>query len=398
MKSALPRTTLPWTRPDACEPAPMTPSRTDPMDPQSHVGGDGDPRAVGRWLAAFAVLTFAVILVGGATRLTESGLSITEWRPVSGVVPPLSDAAWSAEFAKYQQIPQYERLNAGMTLGEFKAIYLWEYGHRLLARLIGLAFVVPFAWFAMRRRLPRRVLPRVSVILLLLVLQAAMGWWMVKSGLTERTEVSQYRLAAHLSTALVMLGLTVWTAASLLEDPRPRVVAGASRAAGWLGALLALVFTTTASGALVAGLRAGKVYNTFPLMAGQVVPPGYGQLSPWWLNHFENHATVQFNHRVLAVSTVVLALVLWLAFRRIGDRRLAQRLHLVAGVAVLQLSLGIATLLLAVPIALGVAHQGGGALLLVAAVLAWRAARTAREQAPEPVALPVRATSLRVTT
>jgi len=343
-----------------------------------------DARRVGRWLAAFAVLIFAIILVGGATRLTESGLSITEWKPVSGVIPPLGEAAWQAEFAKYQRIPQYERLNADMTLGAFKRIYLWEYGHRLIARLVGLAFVLPLAWFTLRRRMPQRARRPVHVLLVLLLLQAAMGWWMVRSGLSVRTEVSQYRLALHLTSALVILALTIRTAAGLLEPRRSGPSASAARRSRALVALLTLVFVTAGSGALVAGLRAGKMYNTFPLMAGRVVPPAYGQLVPWWRNHFENQGAVQFNHRVLATSTFALCLALWAAFRGSADRRFATRMHLVLAVATLQLVLGIATLLLGVPIALGVAHQGGAALLMTAVLLALHA-----NESPAPHRTPI---------
>lgn len=348
-----------------------------------------DPRAVGRWLVAFAVMIFAIILVGGATRLTESGLSITEWKPVSGVIPPMGEAAWAGEFAKYQQIPQYEHMNATMTLSEFRVIYLWEYGHRLIARLVGLAFVLPLAWFTFTRRLPRRARGPVYLLLVLLMLQAAMGWWMVTSGLSVRTEVSQYRLALHLVSAMAILALTVWTAADMLE-PRH----GRAPARGWrpraLNAFLALVFVTAGSGALVAGMRAGKIYNTFPLMGGRLVPMGYGQLSPSWLNAFENPAAVQFNHRLLATTTFVIALVLWAALRRAADRRFAARVNLILYAATLQLALGIATLLLAVPVALGVAHQGGAVLLMTAALLARHAVvvagpATAPELAPATV-------------
>lgn len=328
-------------------------------------------RAVGIWLASFAVMVFIMIMVGGATRLTESGLSITEWKPVAGVIPPLTEAHWQAEFEKYRRIPQYQRLNAGMSVGEFQRIYLWEYGHRLAARLAGLAFVVPLAWFVIRRRIPPFALRRACVLLAMLLGQAAMGWWMVSSGLSGRTEVSQYRLAAHLLAAFTMLAFTVWTAADLLEGRRARLAPG--RRASILPALTGLVFLTSGSGALVAGLRAGRIYNTFPLMAGSVVPSSYGQLAPAWLNVFENPAAVQFNHRVLAIATFLAALAAWAVVCRSADARVVRRMHLVACAAVLQLLLGITTLLLAVPIALGVAHQGGAALLLCAVVLAWHA-------------------------
>ena len=354
-------------------------SRTEEQDAR-------DARLVGRWLVAFAVMIFAIILVGGATRLTESGLSITEWKPVSGVVPPIGEAAWQAEFAKYQRIPQYQRLNPDMTLDGFRRIYLWEYGHRLIARLVGLFFVLPLAWFALRRRLPRRARRPVVLLLVLLLGQAAMGWWMVSSGLSVRTEVSQYRLALHLATALVLLALTVWTAADLLEGRRGRPAGAAPGTERALALLLGLVFTTATSGALVAGLRAGKVYNTFPLMAGQVVPPGYGQLAPWWRNLFENHGAVQFNHRVLAIVTLLAVVTVWAAYRRAADRRLVARLHLMLAVVIGQLALGIATLLLAVPISLGVAHQGGAVVLMVVVLLALHAV-AAPARAAHPAAL-----------
>jgi cytochrome c oxidase assembly protein subunit 15 len=264
-------------------------------------------------------------------------------------------------------------MNAGMSLDKFRGIYLWEYAHRLVARLIGLAFALPLAWFTWRRRLPALARRRVWLLLALMGAQGAMGWYMVKSGLSARTEVSQYRLAAHLGVALVILAVTVWTAADLLAGPR-RVATARDRVRHRaLGALVALVFVTTGSGALVAGLRAGKIYNTFPLMAGRVVPPGWGQLSPAWRNLFENHAAVQFDHRVLAVLTFAASLMTWALLRGAANHRLAAMSRLVAGAAMLQFALGIATLLLAVPVALGVAHQAGAALLLVTVVLSWQA-------------------------
>ena len=333
----------------------------------------GDARAVGIWLVAWAILCFAIVLVGGATRLTESGLSITEWKPVTGIVPPHTPAQWAAEFEKYQRIPQYQRLNPGMSLEGFKAIYLWEFWHRIVARLAGLAFALPFAWFVLRRRIPRFARGRIAWLLALLGAQGAMGWWMVSSGLSVRTEVSQYRLAAHLTLAFILLGVTVWTAADLLEGRRTRRVP--SR--GWrdhaIPCLVALAGITSASGALVAGLRAGRVFNTFPLMAGRVVPAGYAQLAPFWRNLFENHAAVQFDHRVLALTTFFAVVATWATLRRSSPPRLARRLDLALAVAMLQLTLGISTLLLHVPVALGVAHQGGAALLLVTVVLAWHA-------------------------
>jgi len=346
-----------------------TPPLQIPTSPHPRITANG--RAVGLWLAAWAVVCFAIVLVGGATRLTESGLSITEWKPVTGIIPPHTAAQWAAEFEKYQRIPQYQRLNAGMTLEGFKTIYRFEFWHRIIARLAGLAFALPFAWFALRRRIPSFARRRIAVLLVLLAAQGAMGWWMVSSGLSVRTEVSQYRLAAHLTLALILLGATVWTAADLLEGRRaPRERSHGMRD-HLLPCLVALTGLTAASGALVAGLRAGRVYNTFPLMGGRIAPLGYAQLSPWWRNLFENHAAVQFDHRVLALTTFFAVITTWATLRRSSPPRLAHRLDLALGAAMLQLALGISTLLLRVPVVLGVAHQGGAALLLVALILAW---------------------------
>jgi len=337
-------------------------------------------RLVGRWLALWAGMVFLTVLIGGATRLTESGLSITEWKPVSGVMPPLSAADWQAEFAKYQQIPEYQQLNRGMSLGEFKRIFLWEYVHRLWARLVGLAFAVPLAVFLVRRMLTPALARRLWLVLVLTGLQAAMGWYMVKSGLSVRTDVSQYRLAAHLSLALVIYVLTVWTAADLL---RRDVAAGPAAERIRRGALAftGLTFLTAVAGAFVAGLDAGRAYNTFPLMGGRLVPDGYLQLAPWWRNLFEHIPAVQFNHRLLGIATVVGALALWWLVRSASVSRATARLAaLGALVAILQMTLGIATLLLAVPVSLGVLHQAGAVALLTVAVLLVHSLR------PTPVA------------
>ena len=330
-------------------------------------------RAIGRWLAVWAVMVALLILIGGATRLTESGLSITEWQPVSGVIPPLSEASWTAEFAKYQRIPQYQLLNHGMSLSEFKTIFLWEYVHRLWARLLGIALAIPLLWFAIRRRVPGDIWPRLIGLLVLLGLQGALGWWMVKSGLSERTSVSQYRLAAHLMTALALYAFTVWTAAELIEPRAVRSARADPALASGLMTLALLVPVTAASGAFVAGLRAGKIYNTFPFMGAGVVPQEYGQLVPFWHNLFENPAAVQFNHRMIATATFALAAWILYRARHSANSRLVGATRLVAGAALLQVTLGITTLLKGVPIGLGVAHQAGAVLLLTAALLALHA-------------------------
>ena len=330
-------------------------------------------RAIGRWLALWAVMIGLLVLIGGATRLTESGLSITEWQPVSGVIPPLGDSAWTAEFAKYRAIPQYRLLNRGMSLAEFKSIFLWEYVHRLWARLLGVALALPLLWFAVRGRLPRELWPRLVGLLVLLGLQGALGWWMVESGLSVRTSVSQYRLAAHLLTALALYAFTVWTAAELIEPRGPRSANADPQLSAALIALTLMVPFTAASGAFVAGLRAGKIYNTFPLMGTGLVPAEYGVLTPWWRNLFENPAAAQFDHRLIATATFALALWVWYRARRTDNARLLSASRLVLATALLQVALGISTLLLAVPVGLGVAHQAGAVLLFTAALLALHA-------------------------
>jgi cytochrome c oxidase assembly protein subunit 15 len=308
-----------------------------------------------------------MVVVGGITRLTLSGLSITEWKPVIGIVPPLSDADWAAEFAKYQQIPEYRAIHFAMSLDEFKSIYFWEYFHRLLGRLIGVAFAVPFIWFLARRRLPRRLAPPLAGILLLGFLQGALGWYMVESGLADRVEVSQYRLVAHLALALAIYAAILWTPLGIVRGPSPDPSPGWRRAAE---AVLVLVALTIVAGGFVAGTRAGLTYNTFPLMDGRLVPAGYAQLQPLWVNWFENIAAVQFDHRVLAVATVTAAFLLWAAGMRANLPRPARKaLHALLAVAVLQAALGISTLLLVVPIPLAATHQAGAVLLLTAAIV-----------------------------
>jgi cytochrome c oxidase assembly protein subunit 15 len=336
-------------------------------------------RAIGRWLAVWAAMVALLVLIGGATRLTESGLSITEWQPVSGVIPPLNNAQWTAEFEKYQRIPQYQLLNRDMTIGDFKTIFLWEYVHRLWARLLGVALALPLLWFAIKRRLPRALWPRLVGLLVLLGLQGALGWWMVSSGLSVRTSVSQYRLAAHLVTALALYAFTVWTSAELISPRAASANASGDSPRASLLALALLVPFTAASGAFVAGLRAGKIYNTFPLMGTGLVPPEYAQLSPLWRNLFENPAAVQFNHRLIATATLALAIWVWYRARPSPNVQLVRATRLVLGAALLQVALGVSTLLMSVPVWLGVAHQAGAILLFTAALLALHATEASRE-------------------
>ena len=341
-----------------------------------------------------------LIVIGGATRLTESGLSITEWKPVTGVLPPLDRAAWEGEFARYQQIPEYQLFNRGMSLVQFEVIYLWEFTHRLWARLVGLAFALPLVVFLWRREVSGALAWRLGGLLVLLGLQGAMGWYMVQSGLTLRTDVSQYRLAAHLALGLVLYASAVWTAADLLGvsggawppqlDPGVRRGdGGAARQLRWLtGGFVGFAFLTMVSGAFVAGLSAGSAWNTFPLMGGGVVPPGYLAMSPWYRNLFENAAAVQFHHRLLGMGVAVSAILLWRASRRVAlttpGRTAFAALPLAA---LLQMTLGITTLLLRVPVPVAVLHQLGAVLVLTAGLLALAGLQTTdgRQNAPAVV-------------
>ena len=325
-------------------------------------------RPVAAWLFFCCGLIFLMVVVGGITRLTLSGLSITEWKPVIGIVPPLSAADWAAEFARYQQIPEYRAVHFAMGLDEFKSIYYWEYLHRLLGRLIGVAFAVPFIWFLARQRLPRRLAPPLAGILLLGFLQGLLGWYMVESGLADRVEVSQYRLVAHLALALAIYAAILWTALGIVRgSPLPDASPGWRRASE---AVLALVALTILAGGFVAGTRAGLTYNTFPLMDGRLVPAGYAQLQPLWLNWFENIPAVQFDHRVLAIATISAVFLLWAAGLRADLPKPARNaLHALLAAAALQVALGISTLLLVVPIPLAAAHQAGAVVLLTAAIV-----------------------------
>lgn len=351
-------------------------------------------RRVGAWLALWAAMVLVLVLVGGATRLTESGLSITEWKPVTGIIPPLNQAAWELEFTRYQQIPEYQQLNQGMSLAQFQVIYLWEFSHRLWARLVGLALALPLVIFLWRREVRGALAWRIGGILLLTGLQGAMGWYMVKSGLTVRTDVSQYRLAAHLALALVVYALAVWTSAELLgvgdrsEVLDPKGDARLRRRTAWFAGF---VFFTIVSGAFVAGLDAGRAWNTFPLMGGQVVPPGYAALTPWYLNAFENVAAVQFHHRLLGVSVALLSILLWRSSKGIPLPAPARRwFGILALLASLQMALGITTLLLHVPVSLGVAHQLGAVLVLTAALLALASLQTKDGRQDSPAAFDAR--------
>jgi cytochrome c oxidase assembly protein subunit 15 len=325
-------------------------------------------RVVQAWLASIAGLVLLMIIVGGATRLTDSGLSITEWKPILGAIPPLTEAHWLEALEKYRQIPEYQIVNKGMSLDDFKVIYWWEWGHRFLGRIIGLAFAFPLAIFAWRGMLRPGALPKYLGVLALGGLQGAIGWYMVSSGLVDRIDVSHYRLALHLSVAFLILGLLVWLAMDLRTETPAK--SRLSARAGAVAALIVLiVYAQVALGAFVAGLKAGLAYNTWPLMNGQLIPDGIFAHSPWLMNFVENAVTVQFNHRLVAY--IVVALGLWhcatiLRSGTSGDVR-TSALLLAAGLFA-QMALGIVTLLHAVPIGLGIAHQGFAAIVLAIAV------------------------------
>lgn len=330
-------------------------------------------RAVQLWLAFVALLVFAMIVVGGATRLTDSGLSITEWRPIMGAIPPVSAADWQEAFDKYKQIPEYKLVNKGMSLAEFKVIFWWEWGHRFLGRIIGVVFALPLVFFWLTRRLRDGLAPRLVALLALGGLQGAIGWYMVSSGLVDRVDVSQYRLALHLTVAFVILALLVWTVLSLSPASRDvRLVTVTSGQRRTAHILLVLIFLQVVLGAFVAGTKAGLVYTTWPLMDGRLLPEGMGFYAPWYLNLTENHGVIQFNHRMLAYG--LLALALWHGWRvwhSADDERLTASAALLAVAMIAQAGLGIATLLSvdgAIPIGLGLAHQGGAAIVLIIAV------------------------------
>lgn len=331
------------------------------------------PRAVAIWLFAVAAMIVGIVVVGGITRLTNSGLSITQWKPITGIVPPLTLAEWQAEFANYKRIPEYTQLNSGMTLEGFKAIFFWEYLHRALARTIGMAFALPLIWFAATRRIPAGYGWRLTALLALGALQGAVGWWMVKSGLAVRTDVSHIRLAVHLLTALVTLAGIVWTALDLLALHRNPMAAPARLAIPAIVAI-GLLFVQLLWGAFTAGLDAGYAFASWPLMGDALFPAGVPMLQPGWSNAIDNPIVVQFIHRWFAFAAA--AGLLWLAIRatRVGSKAG----FWVVGLVTLQIMLGIATLMTGVDIHVAVSHQANAALLLIAAIVAAHAIGTAR--------------------
>jgi cytochrome c oxidase assembly protein subunit 15 len=334
--------------------------------------------AVRVWLFSVAALIFLMVSLGGATRLTGSGLSITEWQPIMGAVPPLSDAAWQEAFEKYKQIPQYQHVNRGMSLAAFKLIYWWEWTHRFLGRLIGAAFLLPFLCFLAMGQLARPLIWKLAGIFALGGLQGFIGWYMVSSGLADRISVSQYRLALHMTLAIAIFGAVLWVALSIGPVRRQRASATPSGLEAAAAGIAALVLLQIVAGAFVAGLNAGAGYNTWPLMDGRLIPQGLGAISPWWLNLFENALTVQFNHRLLAYAiTIAVLWHLWSLYRRQSDSRLRTSGVVLAGAVIAQAGLGIWTLLAHVPIPLALLHQAGAVVLFGVALWHWHRLRSA---------------------
>lgn len=322
-------------------------------------------KSVTIWLIVLIIMIVAIVLLGGVTRLTQSGLSMVNWRPIMGIIPPLSAAEWEAAFNAYKEFPEYKALNYGMVMGEFKAIFAMEYAHRVWGRLIGIVFILPYLWFLIRGKVRGKFALKLFGILVLGGAQGVMGWVMVKSGLVDDPSVSSYRLAAHLALAVLLAALLLWMVLNRTWSPSTIDVASRKRIVGWAHLTTALVVLTLLSGAFVAGLDAGMAFNTFPLMDGRLIPEGLLDLEPKWRNPFENIAMVQFDHRLLGIMTMFSGLFLW-ARGHGAELQSKPRLILclIGLMALIQPALGITTLLLVVPVSLAVLHQAGALVLL----------------------------------
>jgi len=329
----------------------------------------GSKKAVVTWLLLVSVTIFAIVVVGGVTRLTHSGLSMVDWQPIMGVIPPLDQEEWQETFEAYKQYPEYKKINRRMNLQQFKSIFYWEYGHRLLGRTIGLIFFLPFVIFWWQQKFTFSLKRKLIIVLLLGGFQGLMGWYMVMSGLVDMPRVSHYRLAAHLSIALLLLGYIFWIVLDLLSDDQdegPRV----ARVLQLVSiAVLVLISVQIVYGAFTAGLRAGFGYNTFPLMNEKWIAEAVGSMSPLWLNLFESNATVQFIHRYLGILVTLLIIGFWFWGMKAGlNKSRKMGLHLLAGITVIQFLLGVFTLILVVPISLASLHQAVACLLLLASI------------------------------
>ena len=341
---------------------------------------DGRKLVMG-WLALVALLVFAMIVLGGVTRLTNSGLSMTDWKPVTGWLPPLSQEAWMAEFERYKAFPEYQKINKGMTLSEFQGIYAFEFAHRVLGRVIGLAFFVPFVLLLLFRKIPRSLAPRLALLFLLGAAQGGMGWFMVKSGLVDHPDVSHYRLTAHLALASLIFAALLWTIFDLVRPRGERATPAPAQVRGTGYLLLLLIALQIIIGGFVAGLNAGFVYTDWPLMGGRFLPEDFLRMQPLYHNFLENPGTVQFVHRMVGYAIAAAAIWLYLVSRSGAlSRRLRLGISWTVTLVLAQVFLGIVTLLHVVPVALGAAHQAGGMLVLAAALFVVHEIRAERAQ------------------
>jgi len=334
--------------------------------PDNATSGKTSQKAIAVWLLLCCAAIFAMVVLGGVTRLTGSGLSMVQWAPIMGVLPPLNQAEWQHTFALYQQFPEFQIKNFSMSLSEFKAIFWFEYAHRLLGRSIGMIFLLPFLYFLYKRKIDRTLTPKLIAMFVLGGLQGLMGWFMVKSGLVDDPHVSQYRLTAHLGLAVIIYAYIFWVALDLLYPAIDETAKTANKKLARLSlSITGIIFITILSGGFVAGTHAGFAFNTFPLMNGQLIPVGLFELTPLWKNFFENIVTVQFDHRVMATSLLlIIPAFWWMVGRTQQEAHIHNGRHLMLAALALQLTLGITTLLLVVPVSIAAAHQAGAVILL----------------------------------
>lgn len=329
-----------------------------------------DQRQIAIWLFCICILIFTMVVLGGVTRLTRSGLSMVEWQPIMGVMPPISESSWQETFEKYKQFPEYQKINIDMDLEEFKTIFYFEYGHRILGRLIGLCFLVPFLYFLIRKKIKKQMTVKFIIMFILGGFQGLLGWYMVKSGLANDPHVSQYRLTAHLSAAIAIYGYIFWVALGLIS-PKAKNTSIEGIQSIWKFSLLitTIIAIMIISGGFVAGTHAGLAYNTFPLMAGYFFPPGLYSMEPFYISVFEDLTTIQFNHRMIAYALCIAVPVFWFKTRTQPlTNRTRVVLNLLLIMLAIQVSLGISTLLLAVPVALAATHQAGALALFTLAL------------------------------
>ncbi|MDA9619789.1 COX15/CtaA family protein [Alphaproteobacteria bacterium] len=329
----------------------------------SQIVSNSNNRQVATWLFVVCAFVFSMIMVGGVTRLTESGLSMVNWQPISGIIPPLTEVEWNAEFEAYKQYPEYQKVNMGMDLDEFKSIFFWEYAHRLLGRLIGVVFAVPFFIFLLKSKIKSSLKPHLWGMMFLGGCQGLLGWWMVKSGLVDRPDVSHYRLTAHLGLAFVIYVYMFWVALRLIA---PQSENKLIRRQGLCLLYVILLFIQVLLGGLVAGLNAGLISDTWPLMMGQIIPDGLFYYDPWYMNLFNNPLTLHFQHRTFAYAVGIIGIALWWNYRSDRDKKIVIAVNMVLVTIFLQIILGVLTIINMVPIPLAAAHQAGAVVTLSA--------------------------------